>query len=253
MTPWVPVNVESAAKRLKSALEAHSPLSQRATFSVDRITHEGIVLVVEKPGTTADLSSDVRYSITDVQNGRLGEQRGATVAFFRKTNARAFNPGYKVYVTGIKVGDDPGSLILLLVDMYQAEKGGSTREARYKSVVRFEFNKDPLPSMPPTQVEAVISQVVGTEAQYAARNTKTLSLGQTIAQVKAILGVPNWVVNLGPKVICLYKDMKVIFRNGRVSDVEPEDGPKLQGVREIEGSWQRNQMSSQLAVNECAV
>ena len=48
----------------------------------------------------------------------------------------------------------------------------------------------------------------------------TISLGQTPDQVKAAVGDPTRIVNLGPKFIYIYPDMKVIFENGLVSDVQ---------------------------------
>ena len=39
-------------------------------------------------------------------------------------------------------------------------------------------------------------------------------------QVKAALGTPDKVVNLGPKQIYVYKDLKVTFVNGKVADVQ---------------------------------
>jgi hypothetical protein len=48
----------------------------------------------------------------------------------------------------------------------------------------------------------------------------TVALGQTPDQVTAILGAPKQVIDLGAKQIYKYPDMKVIFMNGKVSDVE---------------------------------
>jgi hypothetical protein len=47
-----------------------------------------------------------------------------------------------------------------------------------------------------------------------------IALGQTIDQVTAILGTPKSIVDLGPKKIYVYKDMKVIFNGGKVTDVQ---------------------------------
>ena len=47
-------------------------------------------------------------------------------------------------------------------------------------------------------MEAAISRVLATEAQDAALDTKTISLGQMIDQVKTSLGAPPMEVNLGP-------------------------------------------------------
>ena len=51
-------------------------------------------------------------------------------------------------------------------------------------------------------------------------NAKTIALGQTRLEVEAILGKPERIVDLGAKVTYVYKDMKVIFVDGKVSDVQ---------------------------------
>jgi hypothetical protein len=48
----------------------------------------------------------------------------------------------------------------------------------------------------------------------------SVTLGQTMDQVKASLGQPSREANLGIKVIYYYNGMKVTFKNGKVTDVE---------------------------------
>jgi hypothetical protein len=48
----------------------------------------------------------------------------------------------------------------------------------------------------------------------------SIELGQTTDQVKAALGAPTRIANLGPKVIYYYDSMKVTFKDGKVSDVQ---------------------------------
>jgi hypothetical protein len=48
----------------------------------------------------------------------------------------------------------------------------------------------------------------------------TISLGETMSQVTAGFGQPQKEVKLGVKVIFYYKDMKVVFTNGKVSNVD---------------------------------
>jgi hypothetical protein len=48
----------------------------------------------------------------------------------------------------------------------------------------------------------------------------TVALGQSTDQVVSILGKPMKTANLGPKVIYYYDGMKVVFKDGKVSDVE---------------------------------
>jgi hypothetical protein len=48
----------------------------------------------------------------------------------------------------------------------------------------------------------------------------SIDKGMTPDQVQAALGAPDKVVNLGAKQIYVYKDLKVTFLNGKVSDVQ---------------------------------
>jgi hypothetical protein len=48
----------------------------------------------------------------------------------------------------------------------------------------------------------------------------TIALGQTIDQVTGSLGQPTRIIDLGLKKIYVYKDMKITFKSGKVSDVE---------------------------------
>jgi hypothetical protein len=47
-----------------------------------------------------------------------------------------------------------------------------------------------------------------------------ISLGQTVDQVTGALGQPKNIVDLGAKKIYVFKDMKVTFKDGKVSDVQ---------------------------------
>ncbi len=48
----------------------------------------------------------------------------------------------------------------------------------------------------------------------------TLGLGQTQQQVIGLVGQPQRQANLGAKVIFFYKDMKITFENGVVTDIQ---------------------------------
>jgi hypothetical protein len=45
-------------------------------------------------------------------------------------------------------------------------------------------------------------------------------MGQTIDQVRAAMGSPERLAELGPRVIYYYSGMKIVFKNGKVSDIE---------------------------------
>jgi hypothetical protein len=50
--------------------------------------------------------------------------------------------------------------------------------------------------------------------------TPTLTLGLTVDEVKAIQGEPQKIVDLGSKKIYVYKDLKITFADGKVSDIQ---------------------------------
>ena len=63
--------------------------------------------------------------------------------------------------------------------------------------------------------------VVGQAQQQAPPpEPQQIEKGQSPDQVKAALGQPDKIVNFGSKQIFIYKDLKVTFLNGKVSDVQ---------------------------------
>lgn len=82
---------------------------------------------------------------------------------------------------------------------------------------------------PDAQVASELNQEVQnanaleTEATQDAQQTApqiTISLGQSTADVVAMLGNPKQVINLGTKQIYVYDRMKITFLGGKVTDVE---------------------------------
>lgn len=60
----------------------------------------------------------------------------------------------------------------------------------------------------------------GAPASAAPASAPTIALGQTPDQVTAIMGEPQQIIDLGAKKIFKYPDMKIVFNNGKVSDVQ---------------------------------
>ena len=65
----------------------------------------------------------------------------------------------------------------------------------------------------------VVSQSAQPDAGNAA-GPVTISLGQSMAEVESISGKPDKIIDLGAKKIYVYKDLKITFTDGRVSDVQ---------------------------------
>ena len=102
----------------------------------------------------------------------------------------------------------------------------------YRASLTFQFPKGYLETTDFGQIQRTISQVLAfagsetTNTQPAANPAKPqteparIALGQTTDQVTASLGQPDKVVDLGSKKIYFYRDLKITFLDGKVSDVQ---------------------------------
>jgi hypothetical protein len=167
--------------------------------------------------------------------------------------SRKFVAGEKFWITGVAVQKD-GILISTFSDPYPDASGN---QVRYYGEVKLPFAKDNVPpadSFVKTVGELITVQPAddkggdqgdqgGQSAQAAAQPAAqapppapmaaipppppppdaappTIAIGQTEDQVTAAFGQPTREAKLGAKKIFYYKDMKVTFTNGKVSNVE---------------------------------
>lgn len=207
---------------LIGALEAKYQITK---IGIDnfRITKPGEIMVLEKDGLYANPSTDFGHVTTTVTDGNLSEPSGFGGAFFSKgdqnTN-RTFKAGENLYVTRIWATNDSVKFAVITSETYDAAIHGTTRQIRYVSTLAFKFPKDFLQSADANAVEKVVDAVLIPKSEAQAANTKTVDLGQTPDQVKSALGAPEKIINLGSKTIYVYRDMKVIFMDDKVSDVQ---------------------------------
>jgi hypothetical protein len=78
----------------------------------------------------------------------------------------------------------------------------------------------PPPPPPPDQVPPAIVPPPPPPPDTPTASSKTISLGQPISEVVAILGQPKAIADLGSKKIYSYSQVKLIFVDGRVTDVQ---------------------------------
>jgi len=183
---------------------------------------------------------------------RFGLGGGASVSDSANNacTSRKFVTGEKFWVTGVTAQKD-GILISTFSDPYS--------DVRYYGEIKFAFPKGSAPSpddFAKTVAEVMTVQPAdntdqgsqgdqGSEGSQPAQGAApaaapaaapmpeiapppppadtpppTIALGQTKDQVTAAFGQPLRVAKLGVKVIFYYKDMKVTFTNGKVSNVE---------------------------------
>jgi len=162
------------------------------------------------------------------------------------TDTKFLTVGEKVYVSKVDVNhkDSKVALTIIECDTCNSVQDPSSRRAQ----VVFQFPKDYLSGADGGQISDVINQTLeiqaddsgqqqqqGQDAQQNAQAQQpeapqqpaapaqpppTIQLGQTPDEVTGALGQPEKIVNLGAKQIYYYKDMKVTFVKGKVSDVQ---------------------------------
>jgi hypothetical protein len=189
------------------------------------------LLTSHLPGAVADDASDVNTNVSDTKYFQVGD---------------------KVYPSSISVDVKKDKILFGVVACDTCNN--TNPPTYYKSEVEFEFARGYLAKAGVSAVEDTIGQVFSidsggdsqqdqgaqggqdqsqggqdqTQAQPPAAaapapapaQPQSIQLGETPAQVQAALGPADKVVNLGSKMIWIYKDLKVTFVNGKVSDAE---------------------------------
>lgn len=255
----LPAGIASAqggADSLESQLAAKYKVAKIGQDSSGiSVTDPGTVLVIKKGGILSVTPSNMVVIPSYVKDGQVHSANGNAMAGVSKllkwknvsdptgsttAETKFLTIGEKVYVSKIEVNrkDSKVSMAIIECDSCNSVQDASQRKAQ----VVFQFPKDYLAGADGGQVSDVISQVLdiqpeesaqpeqGQEAQQGQQQAQqpeapaqpppTIQLGQTIDEVKGLLGEPTKVVNLGVKQIYIYKDMKVVFLRGKVADVQ---------------------------------
>jgi hypothetical protein len=166
------------------------------------------------------------------------------------TDTKFLTVSEKVYVSKIDINrkDSKVTLAIIECDTCNSVEAPSMRKAQ----VVFQFPKDYLAAADGGQISDVINQTLETDTGDAAGQDQqqaqdgqgqqqaagsgqpaapaepaapaapppTIQMGQSPDDVKGMLGQPEKIVDLGPKQIYVYKDLKVTFVKGKVTDVQ---------------------------------
>jgi len=172
----------------------------------------------------------------------------------RTQTTRLMQVGEKVYPSKIVVNLPKDQVDIGIIACDSCNNTSPT--TFYKADVIFQFPKGTLANTSPSQVEDTISGLLNIDdsagsdqgggqqggggndqqannqgggggqgqqqqqQQAPPPEPQQIEKGQTPDQVKASIGTPDKIVNLGAKQIYVYKDIKVTFVNGKVSDVQ---------------------------------
>ena len=220
------------------------------------VVDQGTILVIKKGGILSVPYSDQSIVPTKYENGAVHSPNnvmmkglGFGLGKLGKTQTtRLMQTGEKVYPSKIAVNLPKDQVEISIIACDSCNNTSPT--TFYKADVIFQFAKGTLANTSPSQEEDTIAGLLaiddsggdqggqqggngndqqggnqqgggGGQAQQAPPpEPQQIEKGQTPDQVKAALGTPDKIVNLGPKQIYVYKDLKVTFLNGKVSDVQ---------------------------------
>ena len=220
------------------------------------VVEEGTLLAMQKGGVMGVPYSDKTVLTSKYENGvvhgpnaAMAEARKRLLGHFSQTasegqSTKLFKKGDKVYPTKIDVKLDKDVVVLGIV---ACDTCNNTDPPTWnKANVEFQFPKGALAKASAGDVEDTIGQLLaisddsqqqggnqqqrgqqqgggqdqGGQQQQAQSEPQTIQMGMTTDQVQGSLGQPSKIVNLGPKQIYVYKDLKVTFLNGKVVDVQ---------------------------------
>jgi hypothetical protein len=222
------------------------------------VVEKGTLLAIQKGGILAVPYSDQNVLSNKYENGTIHAPSGLSLVgrksimgkFGKEQTTHLFAVGDKVYPMKIDVNVAKDVVTLEIVACDTCNK---TDPPTYnKANVVFQFPKGSLASGSAGGVEDMIGQVLTIsnddaqqdqgggqqgagqgggqqgaaqdqgqqQAQQPAAEPQSIEKGMTPDQVEAAMGQPDKKVNLGSKQIYVYKDLKVTFLNGKVSDVQ---------------------------------
>lgn len=231
-----------------------------ADSSGPAVTEPGTLLAIQKGGILGVPYSDVNILPTRYQDGVMHTPNNLVMkgigSMFSKANlgthqttTRLFQVGEKVYPSRIEVSVPKDKVTM---DIIACDSCNNVNPPTYyKSEVVFQFAKGALANANVPQIEDTIAQVFsidnGDNGQQGGGNgggnndqgngggqgqgqqqqqqqqqaePQTIQLGQSVDDVQNALGKPEKIVNLGAKQIYVYRDLKITFVKGKVTDVQ---------------------------------
>jgi len=219
------------------------------------VLQPGTVLAIQQGGLLGVPPANPVECAAKFQDGALRPPGGFCVAMVQQVS-RYFQKGEKVYPLKIDVNIKKEQVSFHVVACDSCN--GTDPATFFKSEVQFQFAKGYLETASAAQVQDAINQVFAVDAGApqqaqsaqppaapaaqppappppavepppapippppppADQPPQTIDVGQTVDQVVAALGQPQRIAKVGAKQIYFYKDLKVTFNNGKVSDVE---------------------------------
>jgi hypothetical protein len=250
---------QAAAQSLDQQLASQYKLVKMGSDSGGpAVVEAGTILAIQKGGILSVPYAEVNEQATKYQDGAIHSPNAllskgfgfAKAKFGRDSTTRLMQVGEKVYPAKIDVNPAKDTVTLSIIACDSCNNVDPP--TFFKAQVAFVFAKGSLATMQAKQVEDTIAQVFtidksddkkgqdqgqqgqdqgqgqgqpqdqgqGQAQDQPQQAPAQIQLGMSPDDVQAALGQPDKIVDLGKKQIYVYKDLKVTFLNGKVSDVQ---------------------------------
>ena len=212
------------AKDWKDDLEA----ALRSKLSISKVSNDrlrvnepGEVYALKMEGIVADMATDLTFrgNVVGAGEGVVKQGNAGLIGrLSKKETSRTLEPGEPMYLFNVDVKDEHVRLFLITSKTYPIVERGSSKEMRYKAMIILLYDKAEFRGVTADQVLKESNAVFALRDEVAA--PKTLKLGMTRAEVEASLGKPERILDLGERVTYVYKDLRVTFTGGNVTDLQ---------------------------------
>jgi hypothetical protein len=241
MAAFLSVSVAGGqAPTLQEQLSAqYKPVKMGSDSGGVAVVEPGTLLAVQKGGVLSVPWKALALCPAKFQDNSLHPSAGFCAGMV-KSVSKYYQKGDKVYPVKIDVNLDKAKISFTVVACDSCN--GVNPPTSMKGEVVFQFAKGYLEKASAGEIEDAIGQVFSIsnddqQAQGGDANAQqgppqaappepqqaepqTVQLGMTTDQVQSALGKPEKIFNVGAKQIYVYKDVKVTFLNGKVSDVQ---------------------------------
>jgi hypothetical protein len=252
----LPARASGPPSGVISAIEKKYVVTE-TTADNEQVTKDGTTMAMKCAGIYSLPSSALVKWDNKVVDGKVQKPNMFFSATLSKSGAHVLQTGDKVYITKIDSKNDGGgdSLKFTLLTVDSLDVSGSDAKKKFDAIVTFKFKKGYLDEAPPEEVEQAIEAVLAPDtgsddakggesaapapappakpaapvarvappapvAAAPAAPPPTISIGESSTEVLQAMGMPLQMIDLGKKKTYVYKDMKIVFINDKVSDMQ---------------------------------
>jgi hypothetical protein len=207
-----------------------------------RFTQLGTILVIQLDGMGASPVTEFTFG-NNYKDGRIKRSLAGSL-IHQANNVRDVRAGDRLYLLKTEVKDTGVVFNVQTCDLCDGSPA-DLAQMPYRAALTFQYPKGYWNNTDYAQIQQTIGEVFAfangpdtsaqpnpepvapSGAQVAQQPPPAprpepvkIGLGQTTGQVVAGMGQPDKVVDLGSKKIYIYKDLKITFVDGKVSDVQ---------------------------------